>query len=124
MGRMTSVLLPVRDRYNKLTPDSRYQFRRLCRNLRKWYGYISQVVRMFDADLHKEYVFVSYLFDLLPENPVDMLDLEGKLKLETERDGTRLKAGDTVSVVEETSRGYFVKHNGVSGWYFGALSEE
>ena len=82
MGRMTSVLLPVRDRYNKLTPDSRYQFRRLCRNLRKWYGYISQVARMFDADLHKEYVFVSYLFDLLPENPVDMLDLEGKLKLE------------------------------------------
>ena len=32
-----------------------------------------------------------------------------------------LHAGDKVSVVEETSRGYFVKHNGVSGWYFGAL---
>ena len=34
-----------------------------------------------------------------------------------------LKAGDTVSIVERTSRGYFVKHNGVSGWYFGALKE-
>ena len=32
-----------------------------------------------------------------------------------------LKAGDLVSVVEETSRGYFVKHKGVSGWYFGEL---
>ncbi|MBQ9686750.1 MAG: metallophosphoesterase [Oscillospiraceae bacterium] len=32
-----------------------------------------------------------------------------------------LKAGDAVSVVEETSRGYFVKHEGVSGWYFGEL---
>ena len=32
-----------------------------------------------------------------------------------------LCAGDKVSVVEETSRGYFVKHNGVSGWYFGAF---
>jgi protein phosphatase len=32
-----------------------------------------------------------------------------------------LRAGDTVSVVETSSRGYFVKHNGVSGWYFGAL---
>ena len=32
-----------------------------------------------------------------------------------------LRAGDTVSVVEETSRGYLVKHNGVSGWYFGEL---
>ena len=35
-----------------------------------------------------------------------------------------LKAGDRVGVVEESSRGYFVKHNGVSGWYFGALAEE
>ena len=34
-----------------------------------------------------------------------------------------LKKGDTVGVVEECSRGYFVKHNGVSGWYFGPLAE-
>ncbi len=34
-----------------------------------------------------------------------------------------LRAGDTVSVVERTSRGYFVKHEGVSGWYFGELEE-
>ena len=32
-----------------------------------------------------------------------------------------LSPGDVVSVVEETSRGYLVKHKGVSGWYFGAL---
>ena len=34
-----------------------------------------------------------------------------------------LKAGDEVRVVEKTSRGYLVKHNGVSGWYFGQLEE-
>ena len=32
-----------------------------------------------------------------------------------------LSPGDVVSVVEETSRGFLVKHKGVSGWYFGAL---
>lgn len=32
-----------------------------------------------------------------------------------------LTPGDTVSIVEETGRGYFVKHKGVSGWYFGEL---
>lgn len=32
-----------------------------------------------------------------------------------------LCAGDTVSVVETTSRGYFVKHDSISGWYFGEL---
>lgn len=32
-----------------------------------------------------------------------------------------LRAGDEVGVVEKTSRGYLVKHNSVSGWYFGEL---
>ena len=32
-----------------------------------------------------------------------------------------LSPGDVVSIVETTSRGYFVKHNGISGWYFGVL---
>ena len=32
-----------------------------------------------------------------------------------------LRQGDRVRVVETTSRGYFVKHRGVSGWYFGRL---
>ena len=82
MGRMTSVLKPVADRYNKLTPDERYQFRRMCRNMKKWYGYISQVVRMFDAELHKEYVFISYLLGLIPAETSTMIDLEGKLQLE------------------------------------------
>lgn len=34
-----------------------------------------------------------------------------------------LKAGDTVRVVEESSRGYFVKHEGYSGWYYGELEK-
>ena len=32
-----------------------------------------------------------------------------------------LRPGDRVSVVEECSKGYFVKHNGISGWYYGRL---
>ena len=32
-----------------------------------------------------------------------------------------LRKGDRVSVVEETGRGFFVKHKGVSGWYYGSL---
>ncbi|MBR6887683.1 MAG: type I restriction endonuclease subunit R [Selenomonadaceae bacterium] len=82
MGRMTSILKPVADRYNKLNPDERYNFRRLCRNMIKWYGYIAQVVRMFDEDLHKEYIFLSYLIKLIPPDKMQMIDLEGKLQLE------------------------------------------
>ena len=82
MGKMTSALKPVTDRYNNKNPEERYQFRRLVRNFIKWYGYITQVVRMFDAEMHKEYNFLRYLLHLLPAEKDDPVDLEGKLKLE------------------------------------------
>ena len=82
MGRMTSILKPVADRYNQMSADERYQFRRLCRTYLKWYGYISQVVRMFDKDLQREFVFLGYLLGLLPAEVEPMFDLEGKLQLE------------------------------------------
>ncbi len=82
LGRMTSVLKPVAERYNLKSADERYQFRRLVRSFIKWYGYISQIVRMFDAELHKENLFCSYLLGLLPPESVDMVDIESKLKLE------------------------------------------
>ncbi len=82
MGKMTSVLKPIADRYNLKNPEERYQFRRLVRKLIRWYSYITQVVRMFDEDMHKEYLFLSYLIVLLPEEKEEPVDLDGKLKLE------------------------------------------
>ncbi|MGN0661907.1 MAG: UvrB domain 3-containing protein, partial [Faecalibacterium sp.] len=82
MGRMSSILKPVADRYSQKTQTEQYQFRRLLRSLVKWYGYVSQVVRMFDAELQKESVFCAYLLTLLPKDETDPLDLEGKLQLE------------------------------------------
>lgn len=82
LGRMTSILKPVCDRYNTKVQNDRYLFRRKIRSLVRWYGYISQVLRMFDKELHKEVAFCSYLLKLLPKDPVENVDLEGKLKLE------------------------------------------
>ena len=82
MGQMTSALKPVADRYNLLTPDERYQFRRLVRSLTRWYSYVTQVTRMFDEDMQKEYLFLSYLLSLLPVEREDPVDLDGKLQLE------------------------------------------
>lgn len=82
MGKMTSALTPVAERYNAMLPDERYNFRRQLRSYIKWYGYISQICRMFDKDMQKEYVFCSYLLKLIPPEPVVMINLEGALKLE------------------------------------------
>ena len=82
MGRMTSTLMPVAERYNLKNAEERYQFRRLVRSFLRWYSYVTQVVRMFDEETQKEYLFLGYLLGLLPADPVDPIDLDGKLRLE------------------------------------------
>lgn len=82
LGKMTSLLKPIVNKYMNLNEDDRYKFLRTIRNFNKWYSYIIQITRMFDKDLHKEYSFTSYLQKLLPRNKVADVDLEGKLKLE------------------------------------------
>lgn len=44
MGRMTSVLKPVADRYNLKNSEERYQFRRLVRSLIRWYTWRPRTV--------------------------------------------------------------------------------
>ena len=82
MGRMTSTLMPVAERYNLKNTEERYQFRRLVRSFLRWYSYVTQVVRMFDEETQKEYLFLGYLLGLLPADPIDPIDLDGKLRLE------------------------------------------
>ena len=81
-AKISNALLPVAKAYNELSKDDRYQFRRLIRTFVKWYNYISQIVRMFDKDLHKEYLFCSYLSKLIPAEPSTPWDLDNQVKLE------------------------------------------
>lgn len=81
-GMLASRLLPAVERYQQKTDDDRYQIRRTMRNFCKWYRYVSQVVRMFDKDLHSEYVYCSFLVGMLPVEPVPMENIEKMLKLE------------------------------------------
>ncbi|MGG3043475.1 DEAD/DEAH box helicase family protein [Bacillus anthracis] len=82
LGRMTSLLKPVIDRYNHLSDDKKYEFRKTLRNFNKWYSYIIQIARMFDKDLHKQYSFTAYLNKFIPREKTETIDLEDKLKLE------------------------------------------
>lgn len=81
-GKISSILKPVADKYNLLNQEQRYQFRRETRAFVKWYNYISQITRMFDKDLHKEYILCSYLAKLLPKEPSEPFDLDNRVKLE------------------------------------------
>lgn len=82
LGKMTSLLKPIVERYSEQNDEKRFEFKKTVRNYNKWYSYIIQIVRMFDKELHKEYVFTAYLEKLLPRAIGNDIDLEGKLKLE------------------------------------------
>lgn len=81
-GKISNILKPVADKYNLLNQEQRYQFRREVRAFVKWYNYISQITRMFDKDLHKEYILCSYLAKLLPSDKTQPFDLDNRVKLE------------------------------------------
>lgn len=81
-GKISNILKAVADKYNQLNQEQRYQFRREVRAFVKWYNYISQIARMFDKDLHKEYILCSYLAKLLPPDKTQPFDLDNRVKLE------------------------------------------
>src|SRR5699024_10828170 len=82
LGKITSLMKPIIKRYIDLSEEDQFRFRKNIRNFNKWYSYIIQITRMYDKELHKEYVFTSYLQKLLPKPERISLDLEDKLKLE------------------------------------------
>lgn len=80
-GKLAAVLKPAVARYNELNDDERYQVRRKVRSFRKWYTYITQIVRMFDRDLHKEYVYLSYLRHLLKVEKIPVEAVDDKVEM-------------------------------------------
>ena len=81
-AQVTNALKPAADAYNALNTDQRYEFRRTIRKFVKWYNYISQIVRIFDKELHKEYVLCSYLAHLIPDDPKQIWKLGDRVRLE------------------------------------------
>lgn len=80
-GKLAAVLKPAVSRYNELDDDSRYQVRRKVRSFCKWYTYITQIVRMFDRDLHKEYVYLSYLRHPLKVEKIPVEAVDDKVEM-------------------------------------------
>ena len=83
LGKMASLLNPIVNEYKALEPEKRFEFKKTVRNFVKWYSYITQISRMFDKDLQKEYNFLQYLEKMLPPAyDTKSVDLEDKLRLE------------------------------------------
>lgn len=82
LGKIASQLIPIIKRYEELDEEQQYEFRVTVRNFNKWYAYITQLTRMFDKELHEEYIFNSYLIRFIPKNSTEKIDIKDKVKLE------------------------------------------
>ena len=81
LGKLASIYNPVLENYGTLTEDNRFAVRRLVKNFIRFYAYMAQIVRTFDKELLKTYVFAEFLYKFLPKNPKEKVDLTGKLAL-------------------------------------------
>lgn len=83
LGRLSSILRPVIERYLELdTEETKFNARMSARKFVKAYAYITQLVRLHDEELFREYVFASALLPQLPKAAHPSGDIEDKIKLE------------------------------------------
>lgn len=82
MGKLTSLYMPVLEDYEALDIEDKFKFRSLLRNFNRFYSYMAQIVRTFDVELYKTYIFTEILYKLIPKTPHEKVDLTGKLALE------------------------------------------
>lgn len=83
LGRLSGILKPIVDRYYDLAnEEERFNARMAIRKFVKCYAYVTQLIRMHDEELFKEYVFASNLLRLLPKPGHPKPEIEDKVKLE------------------------------------------
>lgn len=81
LGKITSALVPAIAAYNQLTDENRFKARVLIKNFCRFYAYITQIVRTFDAELYKSYIFAECLYRFLPRDKHEKVALDDKIAL-------------------------------------------
>lgn len=81
LGKLASALKPALENFMQLDEEMRFKVRFLMKNFNRFYAYMAQVIRTFDRDLYKSYIFTEFLYKFLPKTPHEKVDLNGKLAL-------------------------------------------
>lgn len=110
-GKLAGVLKPAIARYGALDEENQYQARRKIRSFCKWYSYITQIVRMFDKGLHKEYVYLNYLRHFLKAEPIPVEGIDDKVEMRF----YKLKKEFEGSIALEEGRGELEPSSGSGG---------
>ncbi len=82
MGKLSSMLKPAQDRYFAANEEDSQIFRTTLARFNRIYGFISQVCRMFDRDLHKFSIYAKFLYKALPKEKGPYITIDDKVLLE------------------------------------------
>ena len=82
LGRLANMFKPVIERYKELSDDEQYAARDYIRRFNRMYAYITNLVRLHDEDLFKEYQYTTNLVRLLPRQKDPFVDIDDKITLE------------------------------------------
>lgn len=82
VGKIASILKPVVERYVSLKDDNRLLARDTLMKFVRCFAFVTQLVRIDDKDLFKDYLFVSHLVHLLPKTSEEKIDITDKISLE------------------------------------------
>ena len=81
MGKLASALKPAMQAYEVLVEDEQFKVRSLMKNFIRFYAYMAQVVRTFDRELYKTYIFAEFFYRVIPKKAYEKVDLTNKLAL-------------------------------------------
>ncbi len=82
IGKLVSVMKSAVDNYSELEDDKRLLARDTMMKFTRSYGFVTQLVRINDEELFKDYLYISHLIRLLPKTKYPIYDLTGKVSLE------------------------------------------
>lgn len=111
MGRLTYFFKPVMDMFDNLEEEEKFKVRSLLKNFNRFYAYMAQIVRTFDIELYKTYIFTELLYKLLPKTPHAIVDLTDMLVLEH----NKLAESFSGSIAMEPGSGYKTLKNEKGG---------
>jgi len=81
-AKLNSIIDPAVQRFKYLPDESKDEFKSKSRKLLRIYAFIMQITPFVDVDLHKLYIYLSFMLKKLPRGIVESLDLTDEVALD------------------------------------------
>ncbi|PAF54649.1 type I restriction endonuclease subunit R [Mycoplasmopsis agassizii] len=82
LGKASSLFIPIEEKYKSLTTAEQNKYRDLLNKFNRLYLYITQMIRIHDTQLLKDYSFTSYLVRLLPKTDYEKISISDKVQID------------------------------------------